>query len=106
MDKALQLLKQVINSPNASTNIAVDFSNDEVIVQGQLHFYSLHRKTGRIVRATDKAELELDWAAIPDEMRLTLHPECDSDDQVHLRATMLMYDSINGEYFRVKNYVP
>ena len=102
MEKALQLVSQAINSPNTNTNVAVDFSNDEIIVQGQLHFYCLYRKTGRIVRATDKAELELTWTTIPDEMRLTLHPECDSDDQVHLRATMLMYDSINAQYFRIR----
>jgi hypothetical protein len=102
IEKAIQVFKEVINSPNTSTHLAVDFNNDEVIVQGQLHFYSLYRKTGRIVRATDKAELELNWAAIPDEMRLTLHPECDSDDQLHMRATMLMYDSMNAQYFKVK----
>jgi hypothetical protein len=102
IEKILQLLKEVINSPNTSTHLGVDFSNDEIIVQGQLHFYCLYRKTGRIVRATDKAELELNWSAIPDAMRLTLHSECDSDDQVHLRATMLMFDSFNGQYFSLK----
>jgi len=51
---------------------------------------------------TDNKELELNWPAIPDSFRLTLQRECDSAEQLHLRATMLMYDSINGEYFKVK----
>ena len=29
------------------THMAVDFDNGEIIVQGQLHFYCLYRKTGR-----------------------------------------------------------
>jgi hypothetical protein len=92
----------VLKGPMIQTHMVVDFDNDEIIVQGQLHFYCLYRKTGRIVRTTDKAELELDWPAIPDEMRLHLHQECDTEEQVHLRATMLMYDSLNGQYFKIK----
>jgi hypothetical protein len=75
---------------------------DLLVVQGQLHFYRLFRKTGQIERVTDKAHLELNWEAIPDEFRLRLHRECDSDEQLHLRAVILMYDSLNQGYFRVK----
>jgi len=53
-------------------------------------------------RVTDKKEIELNWEKVPDEMRLTLHRECDTEEQLNLRTVMLMYDSVNGEYFRVK----
>jgi hypothetical protein len=70
-------------------------------VQGQLHFYRLFRSTGRIERVTDKAVLELNWSAIPDQFRLHLSAECDSEEQLGLRATMLMYDAVFPDYFKV-----
>ena len=80
----------------------MDHDENMLVVQGQLHFYRLFRGTGKIERVTDKAELELNWEAVPDSLRLRLHRECDSDEQLQLRAVMLMYDSLNGQYFRVK----
>jgi hypothetical protein len=98
LERVLEILKQ----PMASTNIVAEPDGDLIVVQGQLHFYRIYRSTCRIERVTDNKELELNWPAIPDSFRLTLHRECDSAEQLYLRATMLMYDSINGEYFRVK----
>jgi hypothetical protein len=53
-------------------------------------------------RASDNAELELNWRAIPDPVRVHLRRECDSPQQLQLRARMLMYDSLYGRYFVVK----
>ena len=85
-----------------NTHMALDPDEDMFIVQGQLHFYRLFRATGKIERVTDKKELELNWEAIPDQVRTMLHRECDSEEQLGLRASMLMYDSLNGDYFRIK----
>ncbi len=100
--KLLESVLNIFRQPLASNNIVADWDEDLLIVQGQLHFYRLFRSTGKIERVSDNAELELDWSSLPDDMRVKLHPSIDSDEQVYLRATMLMYDSIDGKYFRVK----
>ena len=43
--------------------------------------------------------LVLNWSAIPGQFRLMLTRETESDEQLMLRATLLMYDSIYGQYF-------
>ncbi len=88
--------------PVPGVNFAADADGDLVVVRGQLHFYRLFRSTGRIERVSDGAALELNWAAIPDESRLSLRRECDTDEQLMLRATLLMHDSIFAHYFTVK----
>ena len=92
----------VLKGPNISTHMAEDRDENMIIVQGQLHFYRLYRDTCKIERATDDKELELNWDKIPDEFRLTLSRECDSEEQIHVRVMMLMYDSVNPEFFTVK----
>ena len=99
--RILERMMEIFKAPNVNTHIVTDQGGDLIIVQGQLHFYRLCRSSGRIERATDNAKLELNWSAIPDYARLHLRPECDSDDQLHRRAVMLMYDSIYGNYFKV-----
>lgn len=101
MPNIIEILRDVFRSPNVMTHMAVDHDEDMIVVQGQLHFYRIFRRTGRIERVTDNAELELNWENIPDPMRLTLHRECDSEEQLNLRAMMLMYDSVNADYFRI-----
>jgi hypothetical protein len=88
--------------PTSGINIAADADGELIVVQGQLHFYRLFRSTGRIERASDNAVLELNWPAIPDQFRLSLRRECDSYEQLMLRATLLIHDSIFGHYFTVK----
>ena len=88
--------------PQSGVNMAVDADEDMMVVQGQQHFYRIHRSSGRIERASDNAVLELNWPAIPDHYRLILKRECDSDEQLMLRASLLMNDSIYGDYFKVK----
>lgn len=100
--RIMERLLEVFRSPNTSTHMALDEDENILVVQGQLHFYRLFRGNGKIERVTDNAELELNWEAIPDGLRLRLHRECDSDEQLHRRAAMLMYDSLNAQYFRVK----
>ena len=99
----LERVLEVLKSPTMATHMAVDHDSDLMIVQGQLHFYRLFRSTGRIERVTDNVELELNWPAIPDQMRVNLKRECDSEVQLGLRAAMLMHDSLNLEYFKVKS---
>ena len=45
--------------------------------------------------------LELDWHALTDQMRLTVHETCDSPQQLMLRAHLLMHDSVFGRYFKI-----
>src|SRR6185503_14515031 len=97
--RILERILEIFKQPNASTHIVADPEGDLIVVQGQMHFYRLFRSTGRIERVSDNAVLELNWAAIPDEFRLRLRRECDSEEQLGLRATLLMYDSIYGSYF-------
>lgn len=99
--RILERVLEVFKYPSMSTHMAVDWEEDLIIVQGQLHFYRVFRSTGRIERVTDNAVLELNWEKIPDETRLHLRPECDSDQQVSMRVSMLMYDSIYADHFRV-----
>ena len=94
----------MLNSLRMFSNpgMEMDFDENMMVVQGQLHFYRLYRGTGRIERATDNAELELNWEAIPDQMRLGLNRESVSDNQLMTCASMLRSDSHFGHYFRVK----
>jgi hypothetical protein len=99
--RILERMIEIFKAPNVNTHIVADQDGDLIVVQGQLHFYRLFRSTGRIERVSDNATLELNWTAISDSERLYLRPECDSDDQLHRRAAMLMLDSIYGGYFKV-----
>jgi len=94
-----KLLSARVLSP--LNRLAIAEGDDLVIVQGELHYYRLHRSTGRIERATDNTALELDWHALPDQMRLTVHETCDSPQQLMLRAHLLMHDAVFGRYFRI-----
>jgi len=82
--------------------IVPDPSENLFIVQGQLHFYRVLRESGRITRVSDNAILELDWHALPDQYRALVSRKCDSPHQVHLRASMLMQDSVFAQYFRTQ----
>jgi len=82
-----------------ANHIQTDPEGDLIVVQGQLHFYRLFRSTGRMERASDNVVLDLNWPAIPDQFRLILHRECDSPEQLALRAHLLTQDSIFGSYF-------
>ena len=99
--RILERVLEIFRAPNANTHIVVDGDEDLIIVQGQLHFYRLFRATGRIERVTDKATLELNWPAIPDDFRFHLKQNNNSDEQLGLRATMLMYDALFPNYFKV-----
>ena len=101
--RILEKVLEVFRYPNTSTHMAADPEGDLIVVQGQLHFYRLFRSTGKIERVSDNAVLELNWPAIPDGFRLRLKRECDSDEQLGLRATLLMYDSIYAGYFTVSS---
>ncbi len=89
-------------SLRAEYHIQMDPDGELIVIQGQLHFYRLFRSTGRMERVSDSAELELNWPAIPDSLRVYLHRACDSPQQLNFRAYMLMYDSIYGRYFIAK----
>src|SRR5258706_6758705 len=98
---ALGFLEKVLKTQFMHTagRVVVDHEGDETIVQGELHFYRVNRSTRRIERASDNAVLELDWPVVPDSLRMTLRRECDSDDQLMLRAHLLMNDSFFGRFF-------
>jgi len=83
-------------------HIQMDPDGELIVIQGQLHFYRLFRSTGRMERVSDNAELELNWPAIPDSLRLFLKRECDSPQQLDFRAHMLMHDLLYGRYFIAK----
>jgi hypothetical protein len=100
--RMLERVLEVLRSPTAYTHIVADPEGELIVVQGQMHFYRLFPATGKIERVSDNAPLELNWAAIPDEWRLRLKRECDSAEQLHLRATLLMYDSIFGNFFSAR----
>ncbi len=97
----LEKLMQVEYMHTADRMAAAE-DDDLMIVQGQLHFYRLFRSSGRIERATDNRVLELDWHALPHEMRHTVLRECNSEEQLRLRALMLMHDSFYKQYFTIK----
>ena len=99
--RILERVLEIFRAPNVNTHMAIDRDEDLIIVQGQLHFYRLFRATGKIERVTDKAVLELNWPAIPDEFRFHLKQNDNSDEQLGLRATMLMYDALFPNYFKV-----
>jgi len=80
-------------------HIQTDQDGELIVVQGQLHFYRLFRSTCRMERVSDNAILELNWSALPDQLRLFLHRECDSPQQLEFRAHMLVHDSLFGRYF-------
>jgi hypothetical protein len=82
-----------------ANHIQMDPEGELIVVQGQLHFYRLFRSTGRMERVSDNAVLDLNWPVMPDQLRLILHRECDSPEQLALRAHLLMQDSIFGDYF-------
>jgi hypothetical protein len=82
-----------------ANHIQMDPDGELIVVQGQLHFYRLFRSTGRIERVSDDAVLDVNWPAIPDQVRLFLHRACDTPQQIDFRAHLLMYDSIFGTYF-------
>jgi hypothetical protein len=86
----------------SENHIQMDPGGELIVVQGQLHFYRLFRSTGRMERVSDNAELELNWPAIPDSIRLFLRRECDSLQQVDFRVHMLMHDSLYGKYLVAK----
>jgi hypothetical protein len=86
----------------AANHVQADPNGELIVVQGQMHFYRIFRSTGRIERVTDNAVLDLNWPAIPDQMRLFLGRECDSLEQLDFRAYMLMYDAMFGHYFKSK----
>src|SRR5262249_38482036 len=92
-----KLLSARVLSP--SERVAASEQDDLLIVQGELHYYRIHRPTGRIERATDNAILELDWHALPDSMRMTINQTAGSPEQVMLRAHLLMHDAVFGRFF-------
>lgn len=96
-------LKKLELSRNAipASHIVNDPDGQLVIVQGQLHFYRIFRPSGRIERASDNAVLELNWQSLPDQFRLILHREHDSERQLQLRGFLLMNDAVFGRYFTV-----
>ena len=100
-DTAARLMEKLksISLSLPSDHIQMDPEGEMIIVQGQMHFYRLFRSSGRIERATDGAELTLNWPAVPDSFRLYLHRECDSPDQLSLRSHLLVYDAVYSEYF-------
>ncbi len=85
-----------------ANHIQMDEDGELIVIQGQLHFYRLFRSTGRIVRVADNAVLELNWPSIPDQFRMLLQRECDSQEQLERRSYMLMNDAVFGRYFTVK----
>jgi hypothetical protein len=97
-----RLLERMAHATAVSPGNHVRPDGDDLIVHGQLHFYRLSRTTGRVWRVTDGATLDLSWAAIPDQLRLVLRRECDSEQQVALRACLLVQDGVFGRYFQVK----
>jgi hypothetical protein len=95
------LLEKLLKAQFVHTagRIAPDPEGDETIIQGELHFYRVNRSTRRIQRASDNAVLELDWPSVPDSMRMSLNRECDSEEQLMLRAHLLLHDSYFGRFF-------
>jgi hypothetical protein len=95
-----RLLERLSRTTALSMRDRVQVDGDAWIVQGQLHFYRLSRNTGQIVRVTDGVLLDLNWTAIPDELRLALHRVCDSEEQLARRASFLAHDAVFGHYFQ------
>ena len=109
-DPAIKPVSEIFNKilssrlvSGTTSHIAVDPDEDLIVVQGQLHFYRIFRQSGRIERATDNAVLELDWSAIPDQMRFHFNRESSSPEEIFRRAHLLTLDSIYGRYFAAKS---
>jgi hypothetical protein len=51
-------------------------------------------------RVSDNADLELNWPAIPDSIRLFLRRERDSPQQLDFRVHMFMHDALYGRVLR------
>ena len=99
MPRYLQRLEKSLAMTTTNRMVASP-EEDLLIVQGQLHFYRISRSTGRIVRASDNAVLDLDWHSLPDQFRMTVTRECDSPHQVQMRAFLLMNDGFFAQYFK------
>jgi hypothetical protein len=99
---AAQLIERLTRAQALHMGDHIQQAGDDLIVQGQLHFYRVSRTTGEIVRISDGATLELNWPAVPDSMRFRLHRECDSEEQVAFRASLLAHDATFGQYFQTK----
>ena len=99
---AAKLIDRLTRAPALHMVDHIQQAGDDIIVQGQMHFYRLSRTTGEIVRVSDGATLELNWPAVPDTMRFHLHRECDSEAQVAFRASLLAHDATFGQYFQPK----
>jgi hypothetical protein len=97
-----EVIERLAHATEFGTADHIQRDGDDIVVQGQLHFYRLSRTTGRIHRVTDGAALKLNWSAIPDQLRLVLHRECDADQQVALQASLLVHDGVFGRYFEAK----
>ena len=97
---ALRLIEQMAHAaaPRVMDHVRTD--GDVLIVQGQMYFYRVHRVTGQIERAGDDVILDVNWAEVPDQLRLILHRECDSEHQAALRASLLVHDGVFGRYFK------
>ena len=96
--RVLERLAQAAAAVSIRDRVHAD--GEELLVQGQLHFYRLSPVNGRVVRVTDGVALDLHWPAVPDEWRLMLHRECDSEHQLRLRAMLLVQDATFGRYFQ------
>jgi hypothetical protein len=94
-----RLLVEALSRASVLPGEHIHVDGQHLIVQGQMHFYRVSRTTGEIQRVTDGATLELNWPAIPDQMRSTLHRECDSEHQVALRACLLVHDGAFAKWF-------
>jgi hypothetical protein len=94
------LIERLLTANALSTYGRIEPDGDDLVVQGQLHFYRLSRTTGRIERVTDGAALDLNWPAIPDSARLMLDRACGSEQQLALRAALLARDGVFGRWFK------
>ena len=98
-----RIIERLLSSPAFSSRdrIVADDDGDLLIVQGELHFYRVFRSTGRIERATDDALVELNWAAVPDQFRVTLRSAERLQQGSMFLAHLLMHDSIFGRFFSI-----
>ena len=77
----------------------IQLDGDMAIIRGDLDYYRLFLSSGRIERASDNAVLELNCAELPEDVRAVVRPECDGQDQVAVRATLLVLDAVYGKFF-------
>jgi hypothetical protein len=97
--RLIEKLKQAV-CLRSENQIAED--GDLIVVQGQSSFYRLYKSTGRVERVSDNTELELNWEAIPDELREFLRRDSDRPARFDFRAHLLMYDLVFPNFFREK----